>query len=690
MIYVYCSTGDQLWAREKEPVDSPAAVRAMLEWMSQTYDVKRMYWRGGIEELWDRNMKFGKETPLQYDWAIPWKRHTFQLGTNQAVIEAAKKLDMEVFLYGSLFDYGVQPDIGIIGPYLFEDYARIEHPEWCMKDRWGERSCPGPIEFAFPDARRYAVDRFVNYATERGFDGINFYTYVENCGIRYKEEFGFAEPVVQAFREYYPDADLRKDRLNEKQKRIWYVCRGRFVTDFIRELHAELAVRNKKLSIILDAGNPDYVQSWWSKEHPGTGMIHLDWRRWIAEGIVDELWVQLGALDNQLHTLDQLLIACEGTKVKLTVRTPKPFDSVWAPYIAKGVTPVAVITSPVNGIERLIREKTELPHLQDGDWRYRAQALADMSHGQIEADPEAAADLAADAHLLVRQRAMRALKAIGTTSRLPAIEAGLHDSENCVRVAAADALGKVNNGDTALKLLQAIERDRTFLMKQACIDSLAAMGKQSGDAVISGLRSGHAAVREVCVRTLRKLGEQGLSSPYPHLLASLRDKGEDELVRYWAIDSLEGLTVAGRLDVESREELVAELAALTDHEPSAVVQLKAVKAVARLAEANLLGTSVDMVPIVSRLFREYGDGCTRTDAAFGWRIAGNALLALGERGRAALDKMRVQTDDRWLAWLAYEVVYLPHREPRLELIEEERAIAEHRQYAPPFPGYRTW
>ncbi|MDF2725534.1 MAG: lyase domain protein repeat-containing protein, partial [Paenibacillus sp.] len=380
-MYVYCSNGDHLITRKKEPVDSPAAVEAMLEWMSSSYDVKRMYWRGAGEQLWDMSMKYGKETANIYDW-VQWRRQTFQQGTTQAAVSAAKKFGMDIFMYTSLFDYGVQPDIGIIGPYLFEDRKRIERPDWCMIDRWGERRCPGPYEFAYPEARQFVIRRFVDYVTEHHFDGINFYTYVENCGMRYVDEFGFSEPVVQLFRERYPDTDLRRDRLTEEQKRHWYACRGTFVTDFVRELHAELAVRGKKLSIILDANDPDYTQPWWSRSVPGMGFIRMDWQQWVKEGIVDELWVQLDAVASQTATLDRLLGICSGTAVKLTFRTPNPFDPVWEPYREAGVTPVTVITSPVNGIERLSATLPTSDHLASGSWIERAQSLADMADGR--------------------------------------------------------------------------------------------------------------------------------------------------------------------------------------------------------------------------------------------------------------------------------------------------------------------
>jgi HEAT repeat protein len=314
-----------------------------------------------------------------------------------------------------------------------------------------------------------------------------------------------------------------------------------------------------------------------------------------------------------------------------------------------------------------------------------------MAVGRIGANQEAAAALTADPHPLVRQRAMRALRAIGGADQLSAVYTGLTDEENCVRVAAAEALGRLHDDGTPAKLLAAIERDGTLLMKQSCIDSLVEIGELSFHDVIAGLKHENKAVREVCVRALKGLGEVGGLDLYPYLSGIVREAQEDETVRYWSLDSLKQLADGDKLSREEAAAFIAELAELAHAETSTVVQLQAVKILGQLAAtkgSDLI--SSDVIGKVEALFRQYGDGCTRTDAAFGWRAAGNALLAFGEAGSAILERLRAQKQDGWLAWLAYEVVYLPHTKPAFDLCEEERMIADHDRYAPAFPGYRAW
>lgn len=688
-LHAFCGTGDHLWVRDKEPVDSRAAVEAMVEWMSRTYGINRMYWRGAGEQLWDRSFKFGKETPLQYDWSAVWKHRLFEEESlNEAAVSAAKRRGMEIYAYAGLFDYGVQPDVGIIGPYLFEHKLRMEHPEWCMTDRWGERRCPGPLSFGFPEARRLLVQEYVDYVTELGFDGINFYTYVENTGMRYLNEFGFEQPVADEFNKRYPTVDLRRDPLTDEQRLHWHQCRGKFVTDFIRELHAALAAGGKRLSVILDSANPDYVQPWWGKPAPGTGMIRLDWKRWIAEGIVDELWTQLGSPSDQTATLDRLLAESEGTPVKLTVRAVNPFDPVWEPYKQAGVTPIAVITSPQNGIERLTLQPIGSDSLNSEDWMIRAQALADIAKrgSADEAEIKVIARLAAsDSHVLVRQRAMRALGKLRATEKAEIVEKGLRDRESCVRIAAADALAGANGPRSLMKLLKALEQNDGFQFKLACIDTLTALGEAARRDVLQGLRSRSATVREVCARCL---GASAEADAQELLVGIMMNVHEEETVRYWAIDSLRRLCAVGA--ATDRDACVAGYLRLAEEERSTTVQLHAVRSIGLLA--NML-TSVqrnEAYDILTALFRQYGDGCTRTDAAFGWRLVGNALTALGSTGRSRLELMRREQQNRWLAWLAYEALYVPLRVQDMQLVQESEAIRIHDTYAPPFPGYRRW
>jgi len=509
-------------------------------------------------------------------------------------------------------------------------------------------------------------------------------------GIRYLDEFGFNQPIVDEFNKRYPDVSLREDPLTVEQKLHWHESRGKFVTDFLRELHEALAAKGKALSVIIDSKEPDYAQPWWGKEIPGTGLIHMDWETWVAEGIVDELWVQLGYVADQRAVLDSLLEKTANTDVKLTVRTPTPFDAGWDPYVEAGVTPVACITSPVNGIERVTLEPTSVAALTSPDWRLRVQALADITDGALEADTATVALLADDPHVLVRRRAMHALAALGARDQVPAIERALTaDPESSVRMAAAGALVHVNGPESPARLLAALEGDSYFQFKQACVDALEAMKAMSLPTVTKGTSHSLQAVREVSVRALHKLGRGGLAAEvYEPLRAVLRAPDEDDRVRYWATDGLVGLRL--EFSAQQRSQLTSDLIAVIKSGAPPVVQLHAAYALGYMASYMTPETNLEARTCLSDLFREYGDGCRRSDAAFGWRVVGNAMLQFHEPGAAMLEDLRSRTEDRWLAWTAYQVVHAPLRAGVLALTDEASAIESHDKYAPEFPGVRRW
>ncbi len=688
-LYAFCGTGDHLWVRQREPVDSPATIRAMTEWMSRTYGINRLYWRGGQSMMWDQYVKVGKETSLQYDWTA-WKHHLYNdLKINQAAAAACQHRGMEFFLYSGLFEFGVQPDIGIVGPYLFEDTLRIGHPEWCAMDRWSERRCPGPISFCYPEVRKIVVDRYVDNVERFHYDGVTFYTYVENCGIRYEDEFGYNLPVLAEFSKRYPGVDPREKPLTPAQKLWWYRCRGRFVTDFLRELHSRLAPKKKTLCMILDAVEPDFTQPWWGKKLRGTGRIYLDWRAWVREGIVDELWVQLAATKDQTRTLDLVLQACAGTPVKITVRATDPFDPVWRPYIARGVTPVAVITWARNGIERFCLEPASATTLRSSDWRLRLQTVNDVETGKLVLEMDGVAALAGDPDVLVRRRVMFAIAARKDAAHVDVLERGLADPESSVRIAAAGALATVHGPRSAEAIFRALGQHGYFQMKEACVDALAAMGTEVLPLLRQAATGPVYAGREVAVRALYVIGrDHETKGVYAPLRRAMRDDNEDDRVRYHAITSLVGLRQ--KIGSAQQRELVSDLRALAAADVAATVRLRAAWGLGYFHGLSTTEERQATLDILQRRFRMYGDGCCLPDAAFGWRVVGNAMLQYHAAGRDALEAMRTQPEDKWLAWIAYEVRYVPHRLARIVPVEETKALDIHRKYAPSFPGYRSW
>lgn len=693
-LYAFCGTGDHLWSTDKEPIDSKATVEAMIEWMSETYDIKRLYWRGGQEDIWLKNFKFGSESVQHYDYKQYSERVYGQDSISSVAINAAKKHGMEIFLYTALYEAGVQPDVGVISPYLFEDSIRIKHPEWTSVDRWGQRRAPGLISFCYPEARKMIIDRLMKSINENNYDGINLYTYVENLGIRYIDEFGYNQPVVDEFNKKYPNVDLRKDKLSASQKLYWYKCRGKFTTIFLQELSLQLHKNDKKLSVIIDAIEPDFAQPWWGKIISGTGMIYMDWRKWIKEGIVDELWIQLADFDEQKRTLDMILKEVEGTKVKLTVRTPNPLSSKWQTYIERGVNPVAVITWPNNnGIEKYSLGLTSEQSLTAQDWKLRLQTLEDVINRKLVIKSNLIAKLSKDPNVLVRRKCMLALGSLKDPKYIPIIEHGLFDSESSVRVAAAVALKDINNLSSVSKILKSVSLFPDFPLKIASSNTLSNI-KYFGivDSLKSGLNNPYIWVREVCVRSISDNSNITPSSRYVVLRSKINDSSEDYRIRWWA---LKGLTnIIPLLSNEEFSIAIKDIQSVLKEQSNPALNIQACEVINKMASRLSSDKKQTISKILSTLFSNYGNRCTRSDAAFGWRPIGNAMVSLSPYGKLELEKFLNQKNDKWLAWFAYEVLYLKQTQTNentgFNLVKESKAIFNQENYAPTFPGWRIW
>ncbi|NPV46530.1 MAG: hypothetical protein HPY69_06215 [Armatimonadetes bacterium] len=673
-LYAYCSTGDNQWVSEWLPVDSPATIDAMFEWLRDTYGVQRMYWRGEQDRIWLENHLIRRENPLYHDWWTNWIGHlTRDVQTDKLAIEAARRQGMEIYAITGIFEHGAQGDVGGCAyfPYATEDRLRVEHPEWCPVDRWGERRAPGPIEWCYPEARKLLVDRYVRHTVQPGYDGIAFYTYVENMGMRYMDEFGFNEPIVAEFRRRY-GVDIRTEPFDRE---AWNRLRGEYFTQFLRELHAALKPRGKKLTMLLRPDQPNLAQRWLAMPTDVLcqGGIHLDWEGWVKERLVDELYIYCGGA---LYALaERVLEVCRGTDVKVVAFSSSPFLPDWQPLLDQGLA-LCTVPSPGYGIDPLSLEPTSLETLNSDDWKLRAQTLADIGAGKLSADPSQVAGLLRDRHVLVRREAVRTLGKLKAEEWIGELERALTDSESSVRIQAATALGLVHGPGSAEAVVRALARDAGCQFKQECITALAAMGEAARPALREALDSPHWWVRDVATRAL---GTGKVPDPENALRVACTDA--DDRVRYWALAGLTTVAGAGAFDA-----LLAGLA-----EESATVRVRAATDLATLLRGNLLSSQQAEAAYTAlrRGFREYGDGCTRSDAAWGWRPVGMALLACGDRGRKALEAFRDQREDGWLAWAAYEVLHVPQDPNTHILCDEAEAIRIHDKFAPPFPGMRA-
>ena len=262
-------------------------------------------------------------------------------------------------------------------------------------DRWGERRAPGPIEYAYPEARRFFVQRIMKYA--RDYDGVLFYTYVENEGYRYPDEFGFNEPVVREFKRRY-GVDIRTQPFD---KDAWQRLRGEYVTELLRELHAALAAKGKKLAVMLWADQPDVPMGWQSyTKWTAQGQIQMDWKKWVREGIVDEILVH----HYQESFVTRLLEAAKGTPLSIIV--------IGSPSAAQSARGVGIMVGVWDSLYfgRYCPQAVTSASIESANWIERAETLADAAgNPSLLASTRILKAARLDSNVLVRRQALKTL-----------------------------------------------------------------------------------------------------------------------------------------------------------------------------------------------------------------------------------------------------------------------------------------
>lgn len=642
----YISTGDNDWLWESPPVQSQASIEAVFDSLRKAHGVDRVYWRGFQSECIADGYLVRPENFLGAAF-WEWERHLAkEVGTSKLAVRAAHERGMEIWGFTALFDHGAHAASDAVkgmGPSPMESRLRMEHPEWVPVDRHGIRRQAGPIEPAYPEVRRRLVDAFAGLVERGGYDGLMFYTYVEHLDIWFQDEYGFNAPIAEEFRRRYGQ-DIRKE---EFDRSAWQRLRGEGVTRFLRELKARLRPSGKKLGVAIDPQNSHYPAPWLCmkpRDFLNTGRIYLDWERWVREGIVDEIMVYCnGPLE---AALNDALAATEGTSCVVSALRGLPFPPQHQHFVRAGVRNVMGGASPL--IETGYPDAASAA-LGDSDPLARLSALARIAKGEAQAPAGDLIKAARDTNLLVRRQALRALAGRKDPAAVPVLEAALEDEEHAVRCAAAGGLGKINGPGSVAKIFDAVRRHGQFQLAIAAADALAAMGPEHTGALVSGLGDADATIRRVAAHALG----MGTNRPEaaPALLKALSDP--DAEVRFWAARGLARFAaVPGVGD--------GLLGGLADAHPTvraacAVALVPAIKSSSRwLGPFHRRAFSA-----LSRKFGAFGDRYEGPDAEWGFRPVGMALLALGPRGKEALEGFLSQTKDRRLAELAWEALYVP-------------------------------
>ena len=668
---VFLSAGDSWWFGTWLPVDSAGSIHDSVQMWNDVLNVKRIYWRGEQEEMM---IDYGliREQNLEYaEFFNSWERHLMKdEHLNQKLVTEAHGHGMEVYLWAPLFDYGGPADNGGCKeyPYYGQLNLTLQHPEWMPIDRYGVRAQNGPIELAYPAARRALIEMYLHYLERDHLDGVTFFTYCENYGLRFEDEFGFSQPIVDEYRRRY-GVDIRTQDFD---RHLWHYLRGEYATQFLRELKAELKKRGMKLGVRLNPREPNQTDRWNVPAYILTsGRIYLDWERWVREGIVDELNVSASAPRVlQERTIENVLQVTRGTPVSVSALTSLPMAERFKPYTARGLRLMLFATDDASYVKLVYPSQAETA-LAGADVYATIRFLAQVAEGAATAPAERIIPLARHANILVRRQALRALSRLQDPRAVPVLEAALDDPERSVRSAAVFGLQHLHGPASGQKMIAAVHRSREFQVFEAVGTVLAAIDRPALPDMAALASDPDVLMRRLA---LYVIGRRRDPASVPVLIAGLKDA--DLFVRFRAAAALQAFPGDPRA-------VAALLAALQDRD--VVIQDRAATSLAialvpsctippRLgleSSGRIIETKTGPLPEIVlspgqlagldalvRTFRAFGDGSTRGDLEWGFRPMGNAILAFGAEGGRRLQALIDQKRDVQLALLAWQVLYI--------------------------------
>jgi HEAT repeat protein len=655
----YISTGDNHWLGSSLPIDSKASIEATFD-LFKKLGMRRIYWRGLQEAAWLETMQFREENCR---YASFWKyllRLYKEVDVDRIAVEAAHKRGMEIWGVGTMFDWGAAADTPCFGdfPHNSESRLRQRHPEWVPVDKHGVLRQGGPIEFAYPEARKALVNLHMKFMQRDGYDGMVLITYVENFSVRFPDEFGFCEPAVAEFKRR-----TRRDPRTQPFEMVasrydWQALRGECVTAYLRELKATLAASGRKLGVCIGPNQPRLPQNWPSagaNTLSGIGItaghLQFDLETWVRERIVDQFLVW-GACygPTQCRTVENLLWLSRGTKTTVAAMTSSPFAERWAPFHAQGVPMMLSLAEDASYLERCDVPEQPLEALRGSDELLRMRVLAQIIAGKTKASATDVAPLAKDANLIVRRLALYALGKLKDASALPVIEAALLDPENGVRCAAAIALRDINRPESVAKLLAAVQRFPAHpLMESVAFTLIKIQPLPRAELAKAATGHGNPVVRVVAMRALAAMANAEL---VPVFAKGLNDA--DRFVRFSAAQALGNVTRCQRA-VETLIEATKQ--------DNVVVSNRAATSLAQIAlrrDKEVQSLRPKMIEALRNLYAKLGDGCARADADWGYRPVGNALLKFGADGERVLQEFMDQRKDRRLAEQAWKSLYIRH------------------------------
>jgi HEAT repeat protein len=587
--------------------------------------------------------------------------------------EITREMGMQSWGVAPLFNFGTQADIDSgkgSGPQVVEHPLRVNNPEWIPVDRAGIRRMPGPISFAYPEARKALVKHFVRLARLCKLDGLIFHTYNENFGLINNDEFGFNEPIVKEYKKRY-GVDIRKQKY-DKQKLA--DLRGEYVTEFLRELHAALKKENIKLGVFIDSKHPELPQCWLaSPKAVISGRITMNWRKWVDDGIVDQLFSYVNSGTIKTAELMRDYIGKRPVEVGLFCSGKLPPSAL---PLACGAG-FRLGSGSYEDMECGAPRPLSAAKILSGSSTEKRGAIYQMGIGKIPPDMDKLAAAARDKEMLVRRRALRSIYQLGKnkpelindTTR-SAVKKSLDDPENANRAVAAHTLGRIASTEADFDaLFAAVAKYADNPMWYSLPPgSLSVLPLEKTKFLSRGLRHPSPKVKTYVLIALRGSG------PRPELLKDLLslEKDPSREVRFALVNAM----------LYYRQPEIQEMLLRMLDDPEPTVRSCAAIKLSETASANSAGLSSFQVKVfkkLKKLFLTYADK-NLSDADWGWRPVGMALQAMGPRGENFLKCCLRGDHGLRLAQLAWRVLYVHIDGWKHHLISDRKLAAAYAMY----------
>jgi hypothetical protein len=270
------SWGDQIVVGKGiAKLDTPEHIRQALRLWGEQGQVGTVYWRISSWII----QHYHQTRREKFEWYYkPLQEIEARCDPRQEAIRACHDLNMRIYAYLTVFDEGSPPSIlyGDNAPFPWQSTFTIEHPEYLVCDRKGEKRQYGVMEYWYPEVRRYKIGQILAFLKTYDMDGVYICTRSHSRPADTADQFGFNAPVVAEYQKRY-GVDIRRQEFDLQK---WRDLRGEGRTLFFRELRAALSPLGKRISVgvpRLDVVGPPY------------GNMTLAWRDWVKEGLVDEI-----------------------------------------------------------------------------------------------------------------------------------------------------------------------------------------------------------------------------------------------------------------------------------------------------------------------------------------------------------------------------------------------------------------